>query len=727
MQSPRRTPELGRTVTPSMRPRESLRDQTPNTQVTVEERCAYAVSSRDNWKEDWAPHEMREACAARAKPGQVLGPDSVCPGLRLGHARLRSAVLRGSGRDGFAGLLGEGSGTAECPCGLRGPVVGVVMSHERTRGSVIKDDRTYEHLDIFQVFYQNGQSEELELEEIAACFEPRQDMSDAPEGLSAPELARCALRAKGIAVGETRYEAPKYVPPPGAVAERVARNARLYNSVNHLRKGASDVAPACYRYVADGGTYNVDDLLNGARLVTRIPEGAQGADGLENLEVLAAATGAVSKRRLSAAIPAEVRRSILFLALDVKLRLLGFDAFAFTPSVEDLCLDTEEMNDKFEEFEPAPPSRAAVKRVVLDLVALNVSTLPPFERGNFRTHLLEELRRELPLETWNSREGDVVWVSRRDWVDSRRLALAPDDPTSSLLVERSACIRIGQKCRRRWLEYGLLEGVVEEGAGPDGRGNFAKYRVRWDGAIDDWYAARQVFDYVVNDGPVCREDLVPCVVVPPATAHFEGGELLLYAVARKGCTIWHRGGRRPYFPCLCLTAPTPDFPSTRRRCGVPATAYRGNNVDARPPHALNATQVRAGRGPSTSPGPRCGYSLYATATATSSRGTRGSWSTRPPWHRHGTRAAPTRTPQPCTRGGGSCSRRSRPRGRGSPRAPTASSGARICRHLKPAPADGRASNTTAARRTRRRRARSHGPRRRRATPRSSSSGRRSSR
>ena len=33
---------------------------------------------------------------------------------------------------------------------------------------------------------------------------------------------------------------------------------------------------------------------------------------------------------------------------------------------------------------------------------------------------------------------------------------------------------------------------------------------------------------------------MPAVVVPASSAHFEGGELLLYAMARKGCTIWHR-------------------------------------------------------------------------------------------------------------------------------------------------------------------------------------------
>ena len=64
----------------------------------------------------------------------------------------------------------------------------------RTRGQVIKDGKTYEHLDIFQAFYLNGQSEELELDEIASSLEPRQDMSDAPDGLSALELARRALR-----------------------------------------------------------------------------------------------------------------------------------------------------------------------------------------------------------------------------------------------------------------------------------------------------------------------------------------------------------------------------------------------------------------------------------------------------------------------------------------------------------------------------------------------------
>ena len=515
------------------------------------------MSSLNAWREDWAPHEMREACKARAKPGETLGPDSICPGLKLGYARLRSAVLRGRDRDGY----GE-SQSAECPKGLRGAIVGVVMSHERTRGQVIKDGKTYEHLDIFQVFYLNGQSEELELDEIASSLEPRQDMSDAPDGLSAPELARRALRARGHDVGGPRYEAPRFVPLPGDVAERVARNARLHHSVNVLRKGSPDVAPACYEYVQRGGVYAVDDLVNGARVVTRIPEGAQGEDGLENLEVLAAAAGAVSKGRLSVAIPPDLRRRILFLALDVKLRLLGFDDFAFSPSLNDLCLDHETMNEKFEECDSAPPSRAAVKRIVLDLVARSVPTLPPFEKGNFREHCLEELRRECPVETWSAREGDVVWVSRRDWVDSRRLAQAPDDPTSSLLVERSTTVTIGQKCRRRWLEYGTMYGIVEEGSGPLPDGGFAKYRVRWDGRIDDWYARKQCLEYVISDGPICREDLVPAVVVPASSAHFEGGELLLYAMARKGCTIWHRRARRPFFSSTL---------SPRRRVAVNAS------------------------------------------------------------------------------------------------------------------------------------------------------------
>ena len=132
-------------------------------------------------------------------------------------------------------------------------------------------------------------------------------------------------------------------------------------------------------------------------------------------------------------------------------------------------------------------------------------------------------------------------------MDSRRLAMAPDDPTSSLLVERSTSVGIGQKCRRRWLEYGTMYGIVEEGSGQLPDGGFAKYRVRWDGRIDDWYARKQCLEYVISDGPICREDLVPAVVVPASSAHFEGGELLLYAMARKGCTIWHRLARRPFF------------------------------------------------------------------------------------------------------------------------------------------------------------------------------------
>ena len=153
--------------------------------------------------------------------------------------------------------------------------------------------------------------------------------------------------------------------------------------------------------------------------------------------------------------------------------------------------------------------------------------------------------------------------------------MAPDDPTSSLLVERSTSVGIGQKCRRRWLEYGTMYGIVEEGSGQLPDGGFAKYRVRWDGRIDDWYARKQCLEYVISDGPICREDLVPAVVVPASSAHFEGGELLLYAMARKGCTIWHRALAASSLFLRSLT------PST--------------------------TQVRAKLGPSTSRARRCAY------------------------------------------------------------------------------------------------------------------------
>ena len=149
---------------------------TKNTQVTTEERAPRRVLIKRVARGLGAARDAR-ACKARAKPGETLGPESICPGLKLCYARLRSAVLRGRDRDGY----GE-SQSAECPKGLRGAIVGVVMSHERTRGQVIKDGKTYEHLDIFQVFYLNGQSEELELDEIASSLEPRQDMSDAPDG-----------------------------------------------------------------------------------------------------------------------------------------------------------------------------------------------------------------------------------------------------------------------------------------------------------------------------------------------------------------------------------------------------------------------------------------------------------------------------------------------------------------------------------------------------------------
>ena len=116
-----------------------------------------------------------------------------------------------------------------------------------------------------------------------------------------------------------------------------------------------------------------------------------------------------------------------------------------------------------------------------------------------------------------------------------------------------------------------MHGIVEEGSGPLPGGGFAKYRVRWDGRIDDWYAKKQCLEYVISDGPICREDLVPAVVVPASSAHFEGGELLLYAMARKGCTIWHRLARRPFFFDAASRRWRVAVNASRRRALAPAT------------------------------------------------------------------------------------------------------------------------------------------------------------
>ena len=88
---------------------------------------------------------------------------------------------------------------------------------------------TAEGVDIFQVFYQNGQTEEIEVEEIANCLEPLEDMAGAPEGFSAPELARRALRQRGLGLDlKPRTGDPRYVASPGDVADLVARSARLH-------------------------------------------------------------------------------------------------------------------------------------------------------------------------------------------------------------------------------------------------------------------------------------------------------------------------------------------------------------------------------------------------------------------------------------------------------------------------------------------------------------------
>ena len=72
------------------------------------------------------------------------------------------------------------------------------------------------------------------------------------------ECCSTSSSATAPSASESSYstDSKRFVPPPGAVAERVARNAHLHNGVNVLRKGSSDVAPA--RRTGSIGSSDID-------------------------------------------------------------------------------------------------------------------------------------------------------------------------------------------------------------------------------------------------------------------------------------------------------------------------------------------------------------------------------------------------------------------------------------------------------------------------------------
>ena len=234
------------------------RDYTFGFHVTTEERCDAAKQALANWREDWSVEAMDQAFLARSKP-MSFAPADVCEGLFLGFARVTSATLRGDDRDGIT----PSGATAQCPTGLRGPVTGVVVYHERspTSNSTVRETND-SGVDLFGVFYQDGRFEELELEEIAQSHEPpepsQRQRAAAPPDVewSAPKLARRALAKKRRATTPVKEEeneieeddvvkipldesspnrvphttsngGPQYEPSDEVLALRCAKNAEL--------------------------------------------------------------------------------------------------------------------------------------------------------------------------------------------------------------------------------------------------------------------------------------------------------------------------------------------------------------------------------------------------------------------------------------------------------------------------------------------------------------------
>ena len=527
--------------------------------VTTEERCAYATKSLEAWREDWTPgvDDMAAACAARRKPGEVLGPDSVCPGLKLGYARLRSPTLRGDDRDG-AGP----SGQAECPRvvageDLRGPLVGVVMSLERSREAMIKQDGTVgDQLAIFQVFYQNGQAEEMELHEIARCLEPTADVRE--DDFSAPHLARRALRARGLGLdlGPLTSD-PRYAVDASVVAARRARHATIRATFEAAEVAGDLVLPSAVAFVQSGQRFDVEDLVCALRLVTRT---YGGAEDLKNLAIFCKAAGAADDASLKAlaSLPGEPQRAAaLMLALDSRLHRLGFSEkmAAYAPTVDDLCLDREAMNDKFEEFGPPPRPTLGVKRLVLDLAAAAVSgDRLPKEAAQFRKECRDELEREKPPASYLDEIGGAVWVALNDVVapDGAVAAAAEEHKAAGVVQNHRAHlvnarfqsgddddVALGATVRKSFLGHGVLEGVVAEKTATPA----LKYLVNWHSEKPEWYTPAQLRPLVVREvaAPQITGATAPAVVLPLSAA-VAGDARLLYCLARRGPTAWHRVG-----------------------------------------------------------------------------------------------------------------------------------------------------------------------------------------
>mmetsp|Transcript_7548 Transcript_7548/g.11309 ORF Transcript_7548/g.11309 Transcript_7548/m.11309 type:complete len:977 (+) Transcript_7548:51-2981(+) len=193
-----------------------------------------------------------KAFASRNKPGS-MAPNDVCEGLLLGFARLASNKHRGDDRDGY---LATGA-LAICPLGLRGPLTGVVVFHERCTIQSTINPNCVAPTDIFGVFYQDGRFEELELEELAQALEPpapnERQRAAAPLHIewSAPELARKMLQAKHNKsihlLAERKLLTQRYQVSDIVLTQRSAANAALMNafenSLTEQRRRHGDTSP----------------------------------------------------------------------------------------------------------------------------------------------------------------------------------------------------------------------------------------------------------------------------------------------------------------------------------------------------------------------------------------------------------------------------------------------------------------------------------------------------
>ncbi|KAJ1460617.1 hypothetical protein M885DRAFT_11040 [Pelagophyceae sp. CCMP2097] len=448
------------------------------------------------------------------------------------------------------------------------------------------------------------------------------------EAQSAPALARAHLSRFGKV-----YAAPeeplRFVSAPETVEKRLAANRKVLDRVEALEGEPHTTTPltpldgdglgdsyaphralleaACRMVSTD--TFFVDEmgcaavspdeiahlLISVSRLVLRAYGGAE----TSNLLHFCRAAGLVwfkdARRQPDArlCLPIEWRGlddcrvgAAFAVALEARLERLGFGSFAFAPSVNDVCLDDSDRNEKFDEFGPLPFMRERIVRVVLGVVCDGAAFFDDAQAMAESPALLASLERQLndaPPSKWTSRYGHVVRVPTalctQGGAEAERLAVRPGVASRTpshfrnLGAVPATTTKAGDHVHKgparpqdagpaadgRAFHDGDVVGRRHHGAGVlygtivafENQVGVPRYLISWSEGQDSWLAETQVRQLFVESSIESEVDNWPAQLIDPLVEirtlkRQNGGGARFDGVSAKALQLWCRCAREGY-------------------------------------------------------------------------------------------------------------------------------------------------------------------------------------